>query len=600
MSLTIERPPAAAPTAAPEPPRWTRLWNRRLEHYPDTKARVGYLSIVVAVTVLLYWQLYVDGGAATRILRDLNMSFLYFTGLTAAGAAIGAFASLAAGLADRWGRANLVAWGVAVTSLITLVGFPLCDTKLEFAACFGALSLVEGVVLVGTAALVRDFSPQIGRGSAMGFWTLGPVLGSLVVTVVASQTLDRYDSWQSQFIICGIAGAVIAVAAIFFLRELSPNLRDQVMVDMDDRELLERRAQNGEGIEHASGVRAFGAVAKARVLGPALGISLALVFYYTLVAFAVVLLATTFGYSESRANGLVSWYWITCAIGLVITGLLSDRVRVRKPFLLIGGAGFALLTIVFIGKLTDPATDYATLRLLLIGMAAFQALLYVPWMAAYTETLEDIHPSLVATGLAVWGWIIRIIVCGLFLALPHVVSGVSTLVEAPAPAVLQAQGGKLQAEQVALERQGAALKAREVALKSDGAKLKGKAERAAAAGITPTPTQIAAAKAEQARLVAAGAQLQREAATLQQQVASLKTRGAAFQASVAELKTTATAVPKRWQTWLWLCVLGQVLFIPLALLLRGRWSPRAAAADLSRHDVEVDRALARMEAETQA
>jgi MFS family permease len=598
MSLTVERAPAVAP--ATSVPRPNRFWNRRLEHYPDTKVRVGCLAIVVAVTVLLYWQLYVDGAAATRILRDLHMSFLYFTGLTAAGAAIGAFASLAAGLADRWGRANLVAWGVAVTALITLVGFPLCTTKLEFAACFGALSLVEGIVLVGTAALVRDFSPQVGRGSAMGFWTLGPVLGSLVVTVVASHTLDRYDSWQSQFVICGIAGAVIAVAALVWLRELSPNLRDQLMVDMGDRRLIERRAQHGAGISHANGLRAFGAVAKARVLGPALGISLALVFYYTLVAFAVVLLATAFGYSESRANGLVSWYWVTCAIGLVATGLLSDRIRVRKPFMLIGGAGFALLTIVFIGKLTDPSTDYATLRLLLIGMAAFQAVLYVPWMAAYTETLEDIHPSLVATGLAVWGWIIRIVVCALFLALPHVVSGVSTLVEAPTPAALKAQGAKLLAEQAGLEHQGAALTARGATVKKQGAALKAQAARAAAAGITPTPTQVAAAKAEQARLIAAGAQLQREATTLRQRGASLQARGAAFQASVAKLKQTATAVPERWQTWLWLCVAGQLLFIPLALLLRGRWSPSAAAADLSRHDIAINRELARIAANNPA
>src|SRR4051812_17904859 len=387
MSLIIERPPAAPAAAAPR--RRNRLWDRRLDHYPDTKARVGYLSIVVAVTVLLYWQLYVDGGAATRILRDLHMSFLYFTGLTAAGAAIGAFASLAAGLVDRWGRANLVAWGVAVTSLITLAGFPLCETKFEFAACFAVLSLVEGVVLVGTAALVRDFSPQVGRGSAMGFWTLGPVLGSLMVTVVASRTLDRYDTWQSQFVICGIAGAVVAVAAILFLRELAPNLRDQVMVELDDCELLEQRAASGEGIAHAGGLRAFAAVAKLRVLGPALGVSLALILYYTLVAFAVVLLATTFGYSESRANGLVSWYWVTSTFVLVAPGLLSDRLQVRKPFLLVGGAGFALCTIVFLGKLTEAGTSYGTLRALLIGMAAFQSVLYVPWMAAYTETLED-------------------------------------------------------------------------------------------------------------------------------------------------------------------------------------------------------------------
>jgi hypothetical protein len=206
----------------------------------------------------------------------------------------------------------------------------------------------------------------------------------------------------------------------------------------------------------------------------------------------------------------------------------------------------------------------------------------------------------VATGLAVWGWIIRIVICALFLALPHVVSGVSTLVEAPPPAALTAQGAKLQAEKAQLERQGATLKVREASLTKDAAALKAQAARAAAAGIAPTPAQLAAAKAEQARLVAAGAQLKREAGALQQRATGLKTRGAAFQAKVAHLRATAKAVPERWQTWLWLCVAGQLLFIPLALLLRGRWSPRAATADLGRHDIEIERALARLENERAA
>jgi MFS family permease len=51
------------------------------------------------------------------------------------------------------------------------------------------VGLVEGICLVATPALIRDFSPQVGRGSAMGFWTAGPVLGSLVVAVVGSITL---------------------------------------------------------------------------------------------------------------------------------------------------------------------------------------------------------------------------------------------------------------------------------------------------------------------------------------------------------------------------------------------------------------------------
>ncbi|MGW7527335.1 hypothetical protein [Streptomyces sp. NPDC054783] len=45
------------------------------------------------------------------------------------------------------------------------------------------------IVLVATPALIRDFSPQLGRATAMGYWTMGPVIGSPVVTVVTSSTL---------------------------------------------------------------------------------------------------------------------------------------------------------------------------------------------------------------------------------------------------------------------------------------------------------------------------------------------------------------------------------------------------------------------------
>ena len=33
------------------------------------------------------------------------------------------------------------------------------------------MGFVEGICLVATPALIRDFSPQVGRATAMGFWT---------------------------------------------------------------------------------------------------------------------------------------------------------------------------------------------------------------------------------------------------------------------------------------------------------------------------------------------------------------------------------------------------------------------------------------------
>ena len=33
---------------------------------------------------------------------------------------------------------------------------------------------------------------------------------------------------------------------------------------------------------------------------------------------------------------------------------------------------------------------------------------YTPWMASFTETVEARNPALTATGLAIWGWIVRV------------------------------------------------------------------------------------------------------------------------------------------------------------------------------------------------
>ena len=49
-------------------------------------------------------------------------------------------------------------------------------------------------------------------------------------------------------------------------------------------------------------------------------------------------------------------------------------------------------------------------------------------MASFTETVEARNPALIATGLAIWGWIIRIVVFGAYLCLPLVINTVTPLV----------------------------------------------------------------------------------------------------------------------------------------------------------------------------
>ena len=101
--------------AAAAPRGLRRLWERRLPHYPDTARRMSYLAITVLATITLYYELYVQGAVAPKIIAQYHVSFTGFVVVAVAGAAFGAFASLAAGLADRWGRANLVVGGLLVT-----------------------------------------------------------------------------------------------------------------------------------------------------------------------------------------------------------------------------------------------------------------------------------------------------------------------------------------------------------------------------------------------------------------------------------------------------------------------------------------------------
>ena len=50
-------------------------------------------------------------------------------------------------------------------------------------------------------------------------------------------------------------------------------------------------------------------------------------------------------------------------------------------------------------------------------------------MASFTETVERRNPALTATGLAVWGLVIRIVIAVSVFIVPHVVNTVTTLVD---------------------------------------------------------------------------------------------------------------------------------------------------------------------------
>jgi MFS family permease len=405
------------------------LWRRQLDSYPDTAPRILFLAITVLATITLYYEFYVGGSVSTLLLANLNMSFTFYVVVLAFGNLIGAFGSLFAGITDRYGRANLVVFGLLFTGVFVAFVMPAATNKWAFSIELFVVGLVEGICLVATPALIRDFSPQLGRATAMGFWTSGPVVGSLIVAVVGSATVPAVVTdtrfWTHEFRICGIAGLVVFVIALIGLRELSPSLRDQLMVTMRDRALIEARAK---GLDVSALLHhPFRQLLKLDIIVSAIAVSIMLLIYYTAVGFLVIYITTVFGFTVKDANGLGNWQWGFNVIAVILIGILSDVLRVRKPFMVIGGVLAAVMTVVYLLQ-AGHHPSYYSLALILAALSFGLGVAYTPWMASFTETVEARNPALIATGLAIWGWIIRIVVFVSFLIIPVVITAVTPLV----------------------------------------------------------------------------------------------------------------------------------------------------------------------------
>jgi MFS family permease len=608
------------------------LWRRQLDSYPDTGARLLYLAITVLATVTLYYELYVGGSVSTLLLPNLGMTFTFYVVTLAFGALIGAFGSLFAGLADRFGRANMVVFGLLVTGVIVTFLLPVATSKWVFTSETFVVGFVEGMCLVATPALIRDFSPQVGRATAMGFWTSGPVLGSLIVSVVGSATIPAVVHgtrfWTHEYLISGIVGLAVFVIALVGLRELSPQLRDQLMVTIRDRALIEARAK---GIDVEAALRhPFRQLLKADVLVSSLAISIFLLIYYTAVGFLVIYMTTVFSFSVKDSNGLGNWEWGFNVLAVILIGVLSDRFRVRKPFMLIGGIAAAVMTVIYLMQFGGHPSYY-TMAVILAVLSFCLGVAYVPWMASFTETVEARNPALIATGLAIWGWIIRVVVFLAFLVIPIFITSVTPLVTygttvsayattykselafatAHPAVVATATKYKTQladaarfAPELAVIKANPALFAQLAAYPNPATippKLLAQAVKAAGGGAQGTAVLttisinskaingVIAVAPQLATVTPYAAQLTTLSKVPPQVFPYLKAHGAAVTKAAAD-------APGQWRTWWWVCFGGMIFFLLSIPLMKGRWKPSDARRDEQEHEAMVAAELAKLNA----
>ncbi|HEX3795723.1 MAG TPA: MFS transporter [Acidimicrobiales bacterium] len=576
------------------------LFDHTIEVYPTGRRRAGYLGLAVLATVVLYYVYYTQTGVTPNILAGFHMSFAFYIGIIVVSNLLGAFASLPASQTDRLGRTNVVIYGLLIVGLLTAVGIPLSNSQWSYAVLTCLIGIVEGAILVATPALVRDFSPQLGRASAMGFWTIGPVAGSLVTSLVALHTLDHFGEthWKSQFVISGVAALAVFLVSLLALKDLSTGLRDQLMVSARDQALIEARARGLSDHQLLSArEHPWRQILRWDLIGSSFGIATFLLVYYAAASLFTIYYPVIFknadgtNFTVTQANGLNTWFWGADIVALIVVGLLSDALKVRKPFMLAGAVISMVMLVIFLGDATHAHTGYYTLALEASLLALGLSLVFAPWMAAYTESVEDKNPALVATGLALWGWVLRATVGLSFVFLPLIITSVNPIVDNLPVADTVIHGQSIQ-NFVAEHPKTIAFAQAHQSLLTLLAK-----DPAAAAAVAKNPDLAnisAAIKAFGSKglqeLAPYKTQLQTLVQPYQDQLAFIQSHQAALQ----DLQKGSGEAPHQWQHWFYVDLAGMVIFIPLIWLTKGRWSPASARRDAVEHEARVREELARL------
>jgi hypothetical protein len=305
------------------------------------------------------------------------------------------------------------------------------------------------------------------------------------------------------------------------------------------------------------------------------------------------------------------WYAAALSAGLVVAGFLSDWARVRKPFMLFGAICAMVMMGFLIAQTGHPHTGYYDNVLVIVLLAVSIALAYAPWMANYTEQVESHNPALTASGLAVWGWILRITVALSFLVLPYVITTSTTLVDN------QAAGATLQTIEAAqpYAPNTSALKCNATPAPTEViANLQATDEpgpqtlakimstcnsthnllKAIAAAGGLSNSQVLGLNAFNPLALEVEKGIPVSKSEIASKVGVHSQNLANLLVAAEKLIPAQKSSPGEWKRWWEVCLVGQLVFAILVFFMQGRWSPRAARRDLAEHDLIVTEELAKL------
>ncbi|MCO1653751.1 MFS transporter [Pseudonocardia humida] len=388
---------------------------RYLDSYPTGRRRAFLLTMAVLASLITSYEAAI-APVVPLLLDDLQMTLPTYGAISAAAAIAGAVSGILAGrMTDKVGRVKLLVPAMLITALLCFA-MTLVTTPGELLVVRCVLSFVDGIAIACTAPLVRDFSPRMGRATAFGFWTWGPVGANFLSAAIAAATLNLFGNWQSQFVIMGAVSLVVSIVIAANIAELSPALK--ATIRQTELTAVGKATESREP-------RMADLLRSRCIWAHVLGISSWLVIYITLLVFGQTMLVATFGVTPAEASQIMTAFWILDIVVLIAAGRYSDRLQLRRPFAAVGTA-LALVVLGVLIWMTGNPESTSTIGLMITGMllGGSLALAYAPWMANFSENAEDIDPRLQGTAWGLFAFVTKVIAVVVLLVAPLVVASV--------------------------------------------------------------------------------------------------------------------------------------------------------------------------------
>lgn len=235
-------------------------------------------------------------------------------------------------LAERWSAKrfvtiSLVVWGV----LAILTGF--VQNTWQLLAVRFALGVAEGGVWPATLVLLAHWFPVEERGRANNLWMLCLPVAAIVVSPISGGILAAsHNDWRILFWVEGAPALVWAAIWWWFIDDRPA---DAHWVSQEERRFVEEtvaaEAQHTDRPDLNTYARAF--------LSPVTWLLVIMYFFATIPGYGISSFFPSMlhqiGLPIALVGGLTALPFVMAVIGLVVVGILSDRVLKRRAFIIL-------------------------------------------------------------------------------------------------------------------------------------------------------------------------------------------------------------------------------------------------------------------------